>query len=887
MREGDMTQGLTQNLNQSNMRKLMALSTLCLMMTLVNGSNWTTVYYGVPVWKPATPPLFCASDPNYGSKEAGNNWLASSCLPTDPTPQSLYLNITEEFNAYQNYMVEEMVEDMKSLFSQALKPCVKLTPMCVRMLCVEVNTVSNASTTPAPSTPTPWGNWGGNGTGQPVYNCSFNQTTEFRDKKKQMYSLFWKEDIMKEEGSNGSHYYILNCNTSYITQACEKSNYEPVPLHYCAPPGYALLRCDDPAFTGQGSCSNVSAVTCTHAIQPIVATWFQLNSTGNAPNTTVMMNKQKNESIVVRLAKHLHVNITCIRPGNKTIRNLQIGAGMTFYSQLIVGGNTRKAYCKVNKTQWETALQAVHEAVKTEWEKKNNGTNVTTISWRFQPQGDKEVQTHWFNCQGEFFYCNVSALFINRRTNKTDGISPFDVNNKPNTTYHGGWLACTIRQMVTQWGYVSKSIYLPPRKGHVQCTSNITALLITGELYQNNVTLVPSAQVSDSWRSELSRYKVVEIDPLSMAPTTAQRRTGVHREKRAITLGMAFLGFLSTAGGTMGAAATALTVQSRSLLAGIVQQQENLLRAVTAQQSLLQLTVWGVKQLQARLTAVEKFIKDQTLLNAWGCANKAVCHTTVPWNNSWAKGHFPEWDNMTWQQWSELVDNDTMTIQQLLEAAQEQQGKNQHELMKPGQWDFLWNWFDISKWLWYIKIFIIVVAALIGLRILMFILGVISRLGQGYSLLSSQIPIPSHAGQPTPDGTGAGGGDGSNSRSPAYLKGFFTIIWEDLRNLVLWTYQILKDSVLVIYRILQRVSQRLPPLLHIRLLQLWESLRRLLAYCQYGIQELQAAVTSLLDALARFTIVWTDALLHAGGRLWRAIVAIPRRIRQGAEIFLN
>nr|1K34_A Chain A, Transmembrane glycoprotein GP41 [Human immunodeficiency virus 1] len=33
---------------------------------------------------------------------------------------------------------------------------------------------------------------------------------------------------------------------------------------------------------------------------------------------------------------------------------------------------------------------------------------------------------------------------------------------------------------------------------------------------------------------------------------------------------------------------------------GIVQQQNNLLRAIEAQQHLLQLTVWGIKQLQAR-----------------------------------------------------------------------------------------------------------------------------------------------------------------------------------------------------------------------------------------------------------------------------------------------
>uniref|UniRef100_UPI003A9A6742 Transmembrane protein gp41 n=1 Tax=Human immunodeficiency virus type 1 TaxID=11676 RepID=UPI003A9A6742 len=49
----------------------------------------------------------------------------------------------------------------------------------------------------------------------------------------------------------------------------------------------------------------------------------------------------------------------------------------------------------------------------------------------------------------------------------------------------------------------------------------------------------------------------------------------------------------------------------RQLLSGIVQQQNNLLRAIEAQQHLLQLTVWGIKQLQARILAVERYLKDQ------------------------------------------------------------------------------------------------------------------------------------------------------------------------------------------------------------------------------------------------------------------------------------
>ena len=102
----------------------------------------------------------------------------------------------------------------------------------------------------------------------------------------------------------------------------------------------------------------------------------------------------------------------------------------------------------------------------------------------------------------------------------------------------------------------------------------------------------------DNWRSELYKYKVVKIEPLGVAPTKAKRRV-VQREKRAVGIGALFLGFLGAAGSTMGAASMTLTVQARQLLSDIVQQQNNLLRAIEAQQHLLQLTVWGIKQLQA------------------------------------------------------------------------------------------------------------------------------------------------------------------------------------------------------------------------------------------------------------------------------------------------
>nr|6OHY_B Chain B, Envelope glycoprotein gp160 [Simian immunodeficiency virus]6OHY_E Chain E, Envelope glycoprotein gp160 [Simian immunodeficiency virus]6OHY_F Chain F, Envelope glycoprotein gp160 [Simian immunodeficiency virus] len=149
-------------------------------------------------------------------------------------------------------------------------------------------------------------------------------------------------------------------------------------------------------------------------------------------------------------------------------------------------------------------------------------------------------------------------------------------------------------------------------------------------------------------------------------------------------LGALFLGFLGAAGSTMGAASVVLTVQARQLLTGIVQQQNNLLRAPEAQQHLLQLSVWGIKQLQARVLAVERYLRDQQLLGLWGCTGKTICCTAVRWNKTW--GNISDyqviWNNYTWQQWDREVNNYTGLIYTLLEEANTQQEKNEKELLE-------------------------------------------------------------------------------------------------------------------------------------------------------------------------------------------------------------
>nr|MCH41370.1 envelope glycoprotein [Human immunodeficiency virus 1] len=108
-----------------------------------------------------------------------------------------------------------------------------------------------------------------------------------------------------------------------------------------------------------------------------------------------------------------------------------------------------------------------------------------------------------------------------------------------------------------------------------------------------------------------------------------------------------------------------------------------------------------VKQLQARVLAVESYLRDQQLLGVWGCSGKHICTTSVPWNSSWSNRSLGQiWGNITWMQWEKEIENYTGIIYSLIEESQIQQEENEQELLKLDQWASLWNWFDISKWLW-------------------------------------------------------------------------------------------------------------------------------------------------------------------------------------------
>nr|MCH40889.1 envelope glycoprotein [Human immunodeficiency virus 1] len=108
-----------------------------------------------------------------------------------------------------------------------------------------------------------------------------------------------------------------------------------------------------------------------------------------------------------------------------------------------------------------------------------------------------------------------------------------------------------------------------------------------------------------------------------------------------------------------------------------------------------------IKQLQARVLAVESYLRDQQLLGVWGCSGKHICTTSVPWNSSWSNRSLGQiWGNITWMQWEKEIENYTGIIYSLIEESQIQQEENEQELLKLDQWASSWNWFDISKWLW-------------------------------------------------------------------------------------------------------------------------------------------------------------------------------------------
>nr|AUO70740.1 envelope glycoprotein [Human immunodeficiency virus 1] len=830
---------------------IMLLGTLMICSTA--DKLWVTVYYGVPVWKEATTTLFCASDAKAYDTEVHNVWATHACVPTDPSPQEIVLvNVTENFNMWKNNMVEQMHEDIISLWDQSLKPCVQLTPICVTLNCTDYsgNTTNQAN------------NSSEKGVVQgEIKNCTFNVTAVAQKRKKE-YALFYRHDIVQDDNDNTS-YRLISCNTSVITQACPKISFEPIPIHYCAPAGFAILKCNDKRFNGTGPCKNVSTVQCTHGIRPVVSTQLLLN--GSLAEEEVVIRSENitdnAKTIIVQLKEPVWIN--CTRPNNNTRKGIHLGPGSVFFAAGEIIGDIRQAHCNISRAEWNHTLRQVVNKLR---EQFNNKTIIFN-----QSSGDPETIMHTFNCGGEFFYCNTTKLFNSTWTeNSTEGSNSTEIITLP----------CRIKQIINMWQRVGRAMYAPPIKGPIRCSSNITGLLLTRDgghnMTNDSETFRPvGGDMKNNWRSELYKYKVVKVEPLGVAPTKARRRV-VQREKRAVGIGAVFLGFLGAAGSTMGAASMTLTVQARQLLSGIVQQQNNLLRAIEAQQHLLQLTVWGIKQLQARVLAVERYLKDQQLLGIWGCSGKLICTTNVPWNASWSNKSLQDiWDNMTWMEWEREIDNYTRLIYTLIEESQNQQEKNEQELLELDKWASLWNWFSITNWLWYIRLFIMIVGGLIGLRIVFTVLSIVNRVRQGYSPLSFQTHHPAPRGPDRPGGIEEEGGEQDRDRSSPLVGGFLAILWVDLRSLYLFSYHRLRDLLLIVTRIVELLGRRG-----------WDILKYWWSLLQYWSQELKSSAISLLNTTAIAVAGGTDRIIEILQATCRAILNIPRRIRQGLERIL-
>nr|QHW03317.1 envelope glycoprotein [Human immunodeficiency virus 1] len=825
-----------------------------LMICSAKEQLWVTVYYGVPVWEEATATLFCASDAKAYDTEAHNVWATHACVPTNPDPQEVVLaNVTENFNVWKNDMVEQMHEDIISLWEQSLKPCVKLTPLCVTLNCTNANTKTNSNTTTVNGPTLEPGE---------IKNCSFNITTILRDKVKKEYALFNNFDIVPIDNNNNRTYRMIHCNTSVITQACPKTTFEPIPIHYCAPAGFAILKCNNKMFNGSGPCTNVSTVQCTHGIRPVVSTQLLLNGSLAEEEVVIRSENFTNNAKTIIVQLNETVEIDCIRPSNNTRKSITIGPGRAFFATGDIIGDIRKAHCNISGEKWSNTLKMVVKKLREQFGNK-------TIVFNKSTGGDPEIVMHTVNCGGEFFYCNTTQLF-NSTWNNTE-------SSDKNSTNRTITLPCRIKQIINMWQGVGKAMYAPPIKGIIKCSSNITGLLLIrdgGNQSENTEIFRPiGGDMRDNWRSELYKYKIVRIRPLGIAPTKAKRRV-VQREKRELgTFGALFLGFLGAAGSTMGAASVTLTVQARQLLSGIVQQQSNLLRAIDAQQHMLQLTVWGIKQLQARVLAVERYLQDQRLLGIWGCSGKLICTTAVPWNTSWSNKTYDQiWDNMTWMQWEREIDNYTKEIYSLIEQSQNQQEINEKELLELDKWANLWSWFDITNWLWYIKIFIMIVGGLIGLRIVFAVLSIVNRVRQGYSPLSFQTLLPVPRGPDRPEEIEGEGGERDRGRSERLAAGFLVLIWDDLRSLCLFLYHRLRDLLLIVARIVETLGRR-----GWGILNYWWNL------LQYWSQELKKSAVSLLNATAFAVAEGTDRIIEVVQRAGRAILHIPTRVRQGLE----
>nr|AJP61589.1 envelope glycoprotein [Human immunodeficiency virus 1] len=822
-----------------------------LMICSTAPSLWVTVYYGVPVWKEATTTLFCASDAKAYEKEAHNIWATHACVPTDPNPQEVVLeNVTEDFNMWKNNMVEQMHEDIISLWDQSLKPCVKLTPLCVTLNCTD-----------------PWYDNTANRTTErmimekgEIKKCSIEVNTCLIDVWMEHCALLSKLHLVRLENTTFI-YMQTSRHSSKRTKGCPRYSIEPIPLQYSAPAGSAILIRKNDMVHGTGTCTHVPPVQCSNGIRPVVSSQHPSHDISGAAVLTKDNFKDTVRTIIVQLNDSVPIN--CTRPNNNTRKSIHIGPGRAFYATGDIIGDIRQAHCNISLVKWNNTLEKIVTKLREQFKNK-------TIVFSPPSGGDPEIVSHSFNCGGEFFYCNSTPLFN----------STWDTNGTCKGSNSADWnvtVPCISIPITTMGQKLEQAMDVRPIAGKAICSSSLSKGILLAN--SHNSIIVPRLVMPKgkdkkfNWNRKMYQCQVqCQIEPLGVAPTMAKRRV-VQREKRDLGLGALFLGFLGAAGSTMGAASITLTVQARQLLSGIVQQQNNLLRAIEAQQHLLQLTVWGIKQLQARVLAVERYLKDQQLLGIWGCSGKLICTTTVPWNISWSNKTLEQiWDNMTWMQWDKEIHNYTELIYTLIEESQIQQEKNEQELLELDKWSNLWNWFDITNWLWYIKIFIMIVGGLIGLRIVFVVLSIINRVRKGYSPLSFQTLLPVPRGPDRRFPIGEGDGERDRDRDSRSANGLLAIINVDMRILSLCIFLYRRDLLLIVMMTVELLGRRG-----------WETLIYCLNLNLYLSQNLKHKAISIINVTATAVAVAADTVIDTVPAAGRGILLILRRIRQGLE----
>nr|AAB31611.1 gp120=surface glycoprotein {V1V2 hypervariable region, clone L-D6-C-02, provirus} [human immunodeficiency virus type 1 HIV-1, host=patient spleen L, white pulp, cytotoxic T lymphocytes, Peptide Partial, 82 aa] [Human immunodeficiency virus 1] len=82
-------------------------------------------------------------------------------------------------------------------------------PLCVTLNCTDLSNTTNTNSSNTNSS--------SGGIKEEMKNCSFNVTTNIRDKIQREYALFYKLDIVPID--NDTSYTVISCNTSTITQA--------------------------------------------------------------------------------------------------------------------------------------------------------------------------------------------------------------------------------------------------------------------------------------------------------------------------------------------------------------------------------------------------------------------------------------------------------------------------------------------------------------------------------------------------------------------------------------------------------------------------------------------------------------------------------------------